>query len=134
MAPGPTHGKVSRSGRRNRLRRKLPRRTFAPLAWLRDERNASAALVLAGFVAVAAALVAMLQDLPREYAGQRAERGRVNRLEHVDVDAAATAQRRTDARKVAPRVYSASADYVERIRAEIEGLSGLLGDDDHQLI
>ena len=122
MAPGPTHGKVSRSGRRNRLRRKLPRRTFAPLAWLRDERNASAALVLAGFVAVASALVAVLQDLPREYAGQRAERGRVNRIEHVDVDAAATEQRRTDARKVAPRVYSASADYVERIRAEIEGL------------
>ena len=128
MAPGPTHGKASRSGRRIRLRRKLPRQTFAPLAWLRDERNASAALVLAAFVAVAAGLVAFLQDLPREYAGQRVERGRVNRLEHVDVDATATGQRRDDARKVAPRVYSSSADYVARIRAEIEGLPPLVRD------
>jgi putative nucleotidyltransferase with HDIG domain len=128
MALGPQFGRTSSSGRRNRLRRKLPRRTSPLLAWLRDERNASAVLVLAGFVALAAVLVTAVQDTPREFAGQRAERGRVNRLEYSNVDVAATDRKRDDARKVAPRVYAVSADYLERIRAEIDGLPLLVRD------
>jgi hypothetical protein len=128
MAFGTQPSRNGRSGRRIRLRRKLPRQTSPLLLWLRDERNASAAFVVAGFVAAAAFLTAWSSGLPRGYAGQRAEESHANRLEYTDTDEAATSQRREDARKAAPLVYTSNTDYVERIRGEIEGLPLLVRD------
>jgi len=128
MAFGQTQGRAPRSGRRIRLRRKLPRRTSPLLAWLREERNAAAVLVVACFAMVAGGIVALADAFPREYVGQRAAAGRINRLEYTDTDVAATAQRQQEARKAAPRIYAANADYVERIRGEIEGLPLLVRD------
>lgn len=110
------------SGRRIRLRRKLPRQTSPVLLWLRDERNARAALAVAVFVAAAALLAAWSSGLSREFPGLRAEAGRVNRIEYSDVDAAATDQRRAEARRAAARVFAVNADYLGRIQGEIEGL------------
>ncbi len=128
MAFGQTQGRAPRSGRRIRLRRKLPRRASPLLAWLREERNAAAVLVVACFALAAGAVVAFADAFPREYVGQRAGAASVNRLEHTDTDVAATAQRQAEARKAAPRIYAANADYVERIRGEIEGLPLLVRD------
>ena len=128
MAFGQTQGRAPRSGRRIRLRRKLPRRTSPLLAWLREERNAAAVLVVACFALAAGTIVALADAFPHEYVGQRAAAGRVNRLEYTDIDVAATAQRQVEARKAAPRIYAANADYVERIRGEIEGLPLLVRD------
>ena len=128
MAFGQVQGRAPRSGRRIRLRRKLPRRTSPLISWLREERNAAAVLVVACFALAAGALVTFADAFPREYVGQRASTGRVNRLEYVDTDAAATAQRQAEARKAAPRIYAANADYLDRIRGEIEGLPLLVRD------
>ena len=121
-------GRPGRSGRRVRLRRKLPRQTSPVLAWLRDERNLSAVLVVAAFVAAATMLAAWADGLPREYAGQRATTSRVNRIEYSDVDEAATERRREEARKAAPLVFAASTDYLQRMQGEIEGLPLLVRD------
>ena len=128
MAFGTQPSRNGRSVRRIRLRRKLPRQTAPLLVWLRDERNASAAFVVAAFVGAVALLTAWSAGVPREYPGQRAEESRVNRLEYKDIDEAATKQRREDARKAAPLVYVANTDYVERMRGEIEGLPLLVRD------
>lgn len=119
---------AGRSGRRVRLRKKLPRQTSPLISWLRDERNLSAVLVVAAFATVTALVTAWSTDRPREYAGQRAEAGRVNRLEYADTDEAATGQRREEARKAAPLVYASNTDYLERMRGEIEGLPLLVRD------
>lgn len=98
------------------------------LLWLRDERNLSAVLVVAAFVAAATLLAAWADGLPREYAGQRATTGRVNRVEYSDVDEPATERRREEARKAAPLVFAASTDYLQRMQGEIEGLPLLVRD------
>jgi putative nucleotidyltransferase with HDIG domain len=114
------------SGRRIRLRRKLPRQTSPVLLWLRDERNLRAALAVAAFVAATTLLVSWTWSVPHEYAGQRVERGRVNRVEYSDTDLAATEQRREEARRAAPRVFAVNGDYLARIQGEIEGLPVLV--------
>jgi putative nucleotidyltransferase with HDIG domain len=98
------------------------------LAWLRDERNMSAVLVMGAFIAVAATLVSWSSQLPREFVGQRVDVSRVNRLEYRDVDETATRERREEARKAAPLVYTANTDYLDRMRGEIEALPLLLRD------
>jgi len=115
----------ARTGRRIRLRRKLPRQTSPVVTWLREERNLYAVAVLAGFVCAAAAIVAWTQDVPREYAGARAERSRVNRVEYIDRDPVATAAKQEEARKAAPRIYVANASYLDSVRGRIAGLPRL---------
>lgn len=121
-------GRPGRSGRRVRLRRKLPRQTSPVLLWLRDERNLSAVLVVAAFIGAATLLAAWADRLPREFAGQRVAGSRVNRIEYSDVDEAATGRRRDEARKAAPLVFAASTDYLQRMQGEIEGLPLLVRD------
>jgi putative nucleotidyltransferase with HDIG domain len=115
----------ARSGRRIRVRRKLPRQTSPVVMWLREERNLYAVAVLAGFVLVATGIVAWTQDVPREYAGARAERSRVNRVEYIDSDPVATAAKQEEARKAAPRIYVANSSYLDSIRGRIAGLPRL---------
>ncbi len=98
------------------------------MAWVRDERNFSALLVAAAFVVVAGALVALGRGRPALHPGQVAAAGRINRIEYADTNESATAQRRDDARRAAPRVYTVSAAYLERLHAAIEGLPVLLAD------
>ena len=98
------------------------------MAWVRDERNFSALLVAAAFVVVAGALVAFGRGRAPLHPGQVAIAGRVNRIEYADTNEAATAQRQDDARRAAPRVYTVSTAYLERLHAAIEGLPVLLAD------
>lgn len=128
MVFGQQSTRFGRSVRRTRLRRKLPRQTAPVLVWLRDERNLAAALVVTAFAVTAAILAAWSADLPRVFVGQRAETGRVNRLEYRDIDEAATGVRRDEARKSAPLVYVVNTDYLERMQGEIEGLPLLVRD------
>ena len=128
MVFGQQSTRFGRSVRRTRLRRKLPRQTAPVLLWLRDERNLSAALVVTVFAITSAILVAWSFDLPRVFVGQRAETGRVNRLEYSDTDEAATGLRQEEARKSAPLVYMVNTDYLERMQGEIEGLPLLVRD------
>ena len=128
MVFGQQSTRFGRSVRRTRLRRKLPRQTAPVLLWLRDERNLSAALVVTVFAITSAILVAWSFDLPRVFVGQRAETGRVNRLEYSDIDETATGLRQDEARKSAPLVYMVNTDYLERMQGEIEGLPLLVRD------
>ncbi len=130
MSLVPQSNRASRHGRRNRLKRKLPRPTSAGVAWLKDPPNIHALLVAAGFIVMAALLVAWSRDVPRIYSGQVATTSRVNRLDYPVPNEAATELRREDARKAAPRVYEINNDYLERVRAAIEGLPLLVADKD----
>ena len=128
MVFGQQSTRFGRSVRRTRLRRKLPRQTAPVLLWLRDECNLSAALVVTAFAITSAVLIAWSADLPRVSVGQRAETGRVNRLEYSDIDETATGLRQDEARKSAPLVYIVNTDYLERMQGEIEGLPLLVRD------
>ena len=128
MVFGFQSSRPGRSGRRIRLRRKLPRQTSPVLLWLRDERNVRTVLVVALFVLGAGLLIAWSSDMSREFAGQRMGRGRVNRVEYSDTDVAATDQRRAEARKAAPLVFTVNNDYLGRMEAEIDALPQLVRD------
>lgn len=128
MVFGSHSGRAARHGRRTRLKRKLPRATSAGVVWLRDPANVHALIVAAVFTLATAALVAWSHGLPRVFAGQVATTSRVNRIEYAVANEVATAQRRDEARKSAPRVYEVNSDYVERMRAAIEGLPQLVRD------
>ncbi|MFO0963780.1 MAG: HDIG domain-containing protein [Phycisphaerales bacterium] len=126
MVFGHPSSRLARTGRRTRIRRKLPRPTSAGIAWLRDESNLRAVLVAVAFVVAATAVITWSREVPRYYPGQLVATSRVNRLEYRNTNEQATAKRREDASKAAPRVYSVSGAYVERMRAAIEGLPLLL--------
>ncbi len=128
MVFGHQSSRSARSGRRTRIRRKLPRPTSAGVAWLRDERNFAAVLVAIAFVALAAAVITWSREIPRYFKGQVVATSRVHRVESTNPNETATRQRREDASKAAPRVYSESAAYIERLRAAVEGLPVLLQD------
>lgn len=128
MVFGPQSSRSSRHGRRIRLKRKLPRPTSAGVAWVKDPPNIHALLVAAVFTLAAAALLTWSRDIPRFFDGEVAAVSRVNRIDYPVPNEVATAQRREDARKAAPRVYDTNTDYVERLRAAIEGLPLLVRD------
>jgi putative nucleotidyltransferase with HDIG domain len=100
----------------------LPRATFDLSEALRRPGvlNSIAFVLL---VAVAGTLVAdWAASKPQIHVGRIAVRDRLNPVAYEVVDSAATAGKRDEARRSSPRVYRPNANYLDRLRAAIEGL------------
>jgi putative nucleotidyltransferase with HDIG domain len=108
--------------RREGIRRILPETGFDPRSLLqRPERLHGAVLVAA--VAVLGTLLAAWASAREEVVvGEIATRDRLNPVSYEVVDEAATAGKREEARRAAPRIYRPNAAYLDPIRAAIEGL------------
>ena len=108
--------------RREEIRRTLPRATFD----LSEALRRPGVLNSIAFVVLVAAIGTLVADWasskPQIHVGRIAVRDRLNPVAYEVVDAAATAGKRDEARRSAPRIYRPNATYLDRLRAAIEGL------------
>jgi len=74
------------------------------------------------FALVLAAILAWSRDLPRAYVGEIATRSFVNLHDYEIENRSATAEKREQARRVAPRHYLANAAYLSSLKAAVDGL------------
>ena len=108
--------------RREEIRRTLPKATFDLSEALRRPGvlNSIAFVLL---VAVVGTIVAdWASTTPQIHVGRIAVRDRLNPVAYEVVDAVATAGKRDEAKRSAPRLYRPNTTYLDRLRAAIEGL------------
>jgi len=114
-------GGDSRS-RREEIRRNLSRADHAAVAPFRRPETIHGVL----FVLASASIATMLWSWTRSEApvavGRIAVVDHLNRHEYQLVDEAATAGKREEAGRAAPRIYRPNTTYLDRLRASIEGL------------
>lgn len=89
---------------------------------LRRPRVVNGTLLVLGSALLIAAIVSWGRSHPRIWVGEVAANSLVNQVEFSVPDAAATLQRREEARAGAEKFYTANEPVLERLRASIQGL------------
>lgn len=115
-APSPTRA------RREGLRRILPADGFDPRLLLQKPEVLHGLLFALSVAVVGTLLAAWSSGEEQLRVGEIAIQDRLNPVAYEVVDEAATAIRREEARRAAPRIYLPNAAYLDRIRAAVEGL------------
>ena len=106
------NGTKTRSGtariarRREELRRTLPKQTFDIKALLQHPEFINAALVTMGFFIVLSTIMVWSRDQLKAEIGQVMTDTRLKRLDYREPDLATTEQRRDEAGKSAPHIYT----------------------------
>ena len=106
--------------RREEIRRTLPKATFD----LSDALRRPGVLSSIAFVLLVAVVGRIVADwastTPQIHVGRIAVRDRLNPVAYEVVDAVATAGKRDEAKRSAPRLYRPNTTYLDRLRAAIE--------------
>ena len=108
--------------RREEILRHLPRPDQTVATRLRRPETLHAILFVLATAVVGGLLWSWSRAEPPVAVGRIAVADHLNRHEYELVDETATAGKREEARRAAPRIYRPNATYLDRLRASIEGL------------
>jgi putative nucleotidyltransferase with HDIG domain len=113
---------VDSRSRREEVRRNLARPDQGGAARLRRPETLHGVLFVLATAVAATALWSWARSEATVAVGRIAVADHLNRFEYELVDEAATAGKRDEAGRAAPRIYRPSTIYLDRLRASIEGL------------
>ena len=108
--------------RRQDLRRNLPKRSFNPVVVLQSRKFFNIALIMVIMLVFTSLITIWSREQVKVRDGQIMTTTRIKRLDYSTLDAESTNQKREEARRASPRIYTLNEQYLSELDNAIRGL------------
>ncbi|MCH7571632.1 MAG: hypothetical protein IH891_01815, partial [Planctomycetes bacterium] len=108
--------------RRQDLRRNLPKRSFNPIVVLQSRKFFNIALIMVIMLVFTSLITIWSREQVKVRDGQIMTTTRIKRLDYSTLDAESTNQKREEARRASPRIYTLNEQYLSELDNAIRGL------------
>lgn len=108
--------------RRQDLRRNLPKRSFNPIVVLQSRKFFNLALIMVIMLVFTSMITIWSREQVKVRDGQIMTTTRIKRLDYSTLDAETTNQKREEARRASPRIYTLNEQYLSELENAIRGL------------